>query len=93
MIAFLLEYDAQYVGQLDFYTGIGVINKLYEKSEEKRLWDVWLVRYQNMKQDNYESFADFKNSVLKKRLQKIETKSKESIMSEIEKIRKGKVVG
>lgn len=78
---------------LEFETAAGVINKIKEKEAEKKLWDIWLLMYQQMNADNYESFQDFKDRHMGRKPEIKYKKSKEEIMAEIQKIRKGKVVG
>lgn len=70
-----------------------VIAKIREKNAEKRLWDVWLIRYTHMNKDNYEPFSDFKDRHIGIKPQVKYDKSKEEILAEIQRIRVGKVVG
>lgn len=89
----MLDHNPQYIDSLDFYTAIGVIARLREKVEERRLWDVWLVRFKRMNKENFESFSDFKDRINGPKVIQAYTKPKEEILAEVEKIRKGKVVG
>lgn len=78
---------------LDFETAVDVITRLMQKEAEKRLWDVWLIMYPRMTEENFESFADYKARLMCKKPEVKHVKTKAEILAEIQKIRSGKVVG
>jgi hypothetical protein len=44
-------------------TGLSLILKAIEKNREDRIFQQWVVQLPNMGQDNYVSFADYKDRV------------------------------
>lgn len=50
---------------LDAIDGLELIKTAYEKQSEERLWQRWLVDYQNMDNEHFISFEEYKNETLK----------------------------
>lgn len=50
---------------LDVIDGLELIKTAYEKQSEERLWQRWLVDYQNMDNEHFVSFEEYKDEVLK----------------------------
>ena len=48
---------------MPWYDGIMLINKAYKEKDKDKAWQIWLVNYQNMTQDNFKSFDDFYNEL------------------------------
>lgn len=57
--------NIDYILNLDSEEGYEFILKAYEKSDEDKLWEQWLVQYRFMNNDNFISFDDFKESFRK----------------------------
>lgn len=62
---------------------VGLIIKAFEKQEENRARNMWLMKYQHMDEKNFMPFSKFF------RLQKepVNKRSKEDILKEVEEIR------
>lgn len=71
---------------LDYDTGISLINKAYEKTIEQHDWDLYISIYPNMDKDSFISFEQFKN---KKKLNNKQTSmSNEDILKKAEEVKK-----
>lgn len=47
--------------KLNFKNITKLLIKAYEKQQEQKIWEMYLMRFQNMDKDNYVSFEDFKS--------------------------------
>lgn len=61
-----------------------MIKKAEEEKERSKWWDIWLVRFQYMTKDTYESFDDFYYRMITP----LCDKPSDEIMAEVEEIRK-----
>ncbi len=50
---------------LDFEIGFELIQEVYKKQLDEKLWQRWLVDYARMDGENFISFDDYKNELLK----------------------------
>jgi len=55
---------------LSFSFGYELILKCYEQSAENSLWQMWLTIYPNMTEENFISFAEYKDMAVKNAKQK-----------------------
>jgi myosin-crossreactive antigen len=74
---------------MPWYDGIMLINKAYEEKDKDKAWQIWLVNYQDMTQDNFKSFEKFYNELHNESKSKavIKTISVDEIKSKAEKIK------
>ena len=56
-------HNIDYILQLDADTGCDLILKALEKERDDRLFQQWVVQLPMMGQENFVSFADYKNRV------------------------------
>lgn len=75
----LRKYNIDYILKLGFEEGYELIKKAFEKDRDERLWELWLMNYQNMSKDNFMSFEDFKNKTIGANVIK-DTTSKEELL-------------
>lgn len=75
--------NMEYILNLDIIEGILLINKAFEKREERKAWDMWLTLYPNMNEEKFMPFSEFHDLLTGKNLS---TKSKEEIIAECEEI-------
>jgi hypothetical protein len=74
-----------FVMSLDIDEFIPLITKAVEKREERKAWEMWLMKYQHMDENSFVPFSQFyKNS----RKQTISKRSAEEMIAEAEEIRK-----
>ncbi|MCD2345820.1 hypothetical protein [Clostridium guangxiense] len=79
--------NIDFIMHLDIDEGFEMLKKANEKQNDSILWDMWLVKYPWMDKDNFVSFNDFKNNILKKVEEpKKPTKTKQQIIADSEKI-------
>lgn len=83
----LARYDMTYFNTLKLKTGIRLIVKIYKERHEKRLWDMWLAKYQWMDEENYTSFEDLKSSATVKRQKKFTKEEKKNLLELSERIK------
>jgi hypothetical protein len=77
--------NIDYILNLDNEEGYEFILKAYEKSVEEKLWEQWLVQYRFMNKDNFISFEEFKDSLIRKPNAKRKILSNENLtLKEIE---------
>jgi hypothetical protein len=75
------------VMELDITLGIRLIRKAYEKQTDSMLWDMWLVKYSWMDEDNFISFNDFKEAILKQNeISNSPAKTRDEIITQSEEI-------
>lgn len=55
---------------MSFSFGYELILKCYEQSAENSLWQMWLTIYPNMTEENFISFAEYKDMAVKNAKQK-----------------------
>lgn len=70
--------------KLPIRTGIKLIYKAIEKEQDKKLWEMWLMRYQHMDQESFVPFSQFKQQ----QNVKVSKRSKDEILNEAYEIRK-----
>jgi hypothetical protein len=70
--------------KLPFKTGMKLIYKAIEKDRDKKLWEMWLMRYQHMEKETFVPFSEFK----KQHSQEVSKRPKEEILNEAYAIRK-----
>ena len=75
--------NMEYILNLDIIEGILLINKAFEKREERKAWDMWLTLYPNMDKETFMPFSEFHEMLTEKN---ISMKTKEEILSECEEI-------
>lgn len=59
-----------------------IVDQFWDEKKEEKLWDLYLVLYSRMTQENYVSFDEFKN------YGSMDTRPTESIKEELESIEK-----
>lgn len=65
--------------------GFKLIKKAYEIDTDEKLWDLYLINFNNMNEDNFISFNDYKTKVLNERID-LENLPKEKIEEKVKKI-------
>lgn len=53
------EYDFNFVMKLPYKRIVDLLIKSRERKNKSDAWDMWLSRYPNMTQENFESFTDY----------------------------------
>ncbi len=61
---------------------VRLLTKAVRKEQEDWAWDMWISQYSRMTKDDFVSFEDFKNEVLKPQIKRSE-KTSEEIMNEM----------
>lgn len=79
----LLADNWNSVRRLPLRFGLNLINHLKEKEIEYKVWQMWLMRYQNMDKENFISFEDFLKKIYNKNISK---RSAEEILEESRRI-------
>lgn len=69
----------------DIDTGFELIQEVYKKQLDEKLWQRWLVDYARMDKDSFISFDDYKKDILKTPT-KFKRKSKEEIFKQADNI-------
>lgn len=72
-----------FVMSLDFEDFFKLINKMYEKREEQKAWEMYLMKYQHMGKKDHIEFKDF----YQKQREPTEIRPKDDILQEVEAIR------
>lgn len=65
--------------------GFKLIKKAYEIDADEKLWDLYLINFNNMNEDNFISFNDYKSKVLNEKID-LENLPKEKIEEKVKKI-------
>lgn len=73
----------KYFNKLPIKQGINLIYKAIEQRDERKAWEMWLTKYQNMNKDNFIPFTEF----YKKANTKVSQKPTEEILKESHEIR------
>ena len=69
---------------MNIIDGLNLINKAFEKREERKNWEIWLAKYQHMDKSNFISFEDF----IKNSNKPVNNISKEEVIENSESVRK-----
>lgn len=72
---------------MDFEDGIPLINKAFEKIEEQKAWQMWLIKFQHMDKSNFVEFSKFYKQLKKPKVIESE-KNSEELLEMAEKIKK-----
>ena len=72
---------------MDISDGLQIIAKALEEVEKERAWEMWLTEYPNMNADNFISFSDY-HKLQTTPIKKMEKRSEQEKLNEIEMIRK-----
>jgi hypothetical protein len=72
---------------LYFEEGLAVIAKAFEKREEDKAWQMWLVKYQHMDKNNFVPFTDFLKKSIRPSINK-PNKTTEELIQMAEEIKK-----
>lgn len=67
---------------MDIDSGLAFIRKAFEKEEDAKLWDRYLVDYSHMNSENYINYNDYKNALMEN-VTNVPTKTKEENLVEI----------
>lgn len=78
-------HNIDYILQLDADTGCGLITKAQEQERDDRIFQQWVVQLPLMSQDNFVSFADYKDKVTGAN---IDRRSTAEILAELDAIEK-----
>lgn len=76
--------NCDFILNLDFDEGYEIITKAFDKREEEKVWQMWLVLFPNMTEKTFISFNDYYDKLKTP----ISIRSKEDILEEVYKIRK-----
>jgi predicted metal-dependent hydrolase len=62
----LSRYNSiEYVMDLPIIKGLELIQKAFDKREEEKAWQMWLMRFQHMTQKNFVPFSQFMKKAIR----------------------------
>lgn len=68
--------------KLPLSKAVALINKARDEAQREKVYRLWLVRYQNYTEKNFETFEEFYEKLYPPRVE-YDTRSKDDIMAEI----------
>lgn len=75
--------NIEFILNTPFEIGFNHIKKAWDQERDKKIWQMWLTLYPNMSQDNFISYEDFKDSLLKEPERKVQSDADMLIMARI----------